>query len=339
MKGRKMNSLISVIVPVYNVEKYLNRCIDSILNQTFKQIEIILVDDGSTDNSPIICDEYCSRYENIKVIHKENNRVAAARNDGIKIATGKYIALVDSDDWIEPNMLEEMYNKAEEFHTDITMCDLKKVGVESEYTVSQPIREGYYDRSMIEVELFPCLIMFENIEFPPTISNCTCLFRREFLIENDLFYDEDIHYCEDSIFGSKAMYNANGFYYMKNRYFYNYFYNPNSTTSTCNMKKWDSYLIINQRLKEYFKDSKFDFSRQIKINMLYFTLNFLGEIGKSDLVYGKKKELCKQIFYQKEVVSIFINFKLPSVNYKLKIILLIIKYKMSNLYSKLLYSS
>ena len=334
-----MNPLISVIVPVYNVEKYLNRCIDSILNQTFKQIEIIFVDDGSTDNSPIICDEYCNKCENIRVIHKKNNRVAAARNDGIKIATGKYIALVDSDDWIENNMLEEMYNKAEEFCTDITMCDLKKVGVESEYTVSQPIREGYYDRNMIQTELFSCLIMFENIEFPPTISNCTCLFRHKFLIENNLFYDEDIHYCEDSILGSKAMYNANGFYYMKNRYFYNYFYNPNSTTSTCNMKKWDSYLIINQRLKEYFKDSKFDFSRQIKINMLYFTLNFLGEIGKSDLVYGKKKELCKQIFYQKEVVSIFINFKLPSVNYKLKIILLIIKYKMSNLYSKLLYSS
>ena len=203
-----MNQLISVIVPVYNVEKYLNRCIDSILNQTFKQIEIILVDDGSTDNSPIICDEYCDRYKNIKVIHKENNRVAAARNDGIKIATGKYIALVDSDDWIEPNMLEEMYNKAEEFHTDMTMCDLKKVGVESEYTVSQPIREGYYDRNMIETELFPCLIMFENIEFPPTISNCTCLFRRKFIIEHNLFYDENIHYCEDSIFGSKAMYNA-----------------------------------------------------------------------------------------------------------------------------------
>lgn len=176
-----MNPLISVIVPVYNVEKYLNRCIDSILNQTLKQIEIILVDDGSTDNSPIICDEYCERYENIKAIHKENNRVAAARNDGIKIATGKYIALVDSDDWIDPNMLEEMYNKAEEFHTDITMCDFRKVGVESEYTISQPIREGYYDRNMIESELFPCLIMFENIEFPPTISNWTCLLDVNFL--------------------------------------------------------------------------------------------------------------------------------------------------------------
>ena len=332
-----MNPLISVIVPVYNVEKYLNRCIDSILNQTFKQIEIILVDDGSTDNSPIICDEYCDRYENIKVIHKKNNRVAAARNDGVKIATGKYIALVDSDDWIEPNMLEEMYNKAEEFHTDITMCDFRKVGVESKYTVSQPIREGYYDRNMIETELFPCLIMFENIEFPPTISNCTCLFRRKFIIEHNLFYDENIHYCEDSIFGSKAMYNANGFYYMKNRYFYNYFYNPNSTTSTCNMKKWDSYLIINDRLKEYFKDSKFDFSRQIKINMLYFTLNFLGEIKNADLVLEEKRKKCYEIFNDEHVEQIFKGFKLPNVNYKLKLILLLIKYRIDFVYSRVFY--
>ena len=332
-----MNPLISVIVPVYNVEKYLNRCIDSILNQTFKQIEIILVNDGSTDNSPTICDEYCERYENIIVIHKENNRVAAARNDGIKIATGKYISLVDSDDWIEPNMLEEMYNKAEEFQTDITMCDFKKAGIESEYTVSQPIREGYYDRNMIETELFPCLIMFENIEFPPTISNWTCLFRREFLIENDLFYDEDVHYCEDSIFGSKAMYNANGFYYMKNKYFYNYFYNPNSTTSTCNMKKWDSYLIINERLKEYFEDSKFDFSRQIKINMLYFTLNFLGEIKNADLVLEEKRKKCYEIFNDEHVEQIFKGFKLPNVNYKLKLILLLIKYRIDFVYSRVFY--
>ena len=332
-----MNSLISVIVPVYNVEKYLNRCIDSILNQTFKQIEVILVDDGSTDNSPIICDEYSNKYENIKVIHKKNNRVAAARNDGVKIATGKYIALVDSDDWIEPNMIEEMYNKAEEFHTDITMCDFRKVGVESEYTVSQPIREGYYDRKMIESELFPCLIMFENIEFPPTISNWTCLFRREFLIESDLFYDEDIHYCEDSIFGSKAMYNANGFYYMKNKYFYNYFYNPNSTTSTCNMKKWDSYLIINERLKEYFEDSKFDFSRQIKINMLYFTLNYLEEIKKSNLPLDKKIQKSKLLLNDIYVKNVFENFKLPKVNIKLKLVLILIKYRMNFLYSKIFY--
>lgn len=332
-----MNPLISIIVPVYNVEKYIERCINSLLNQTLKQIEIILIDDGSTDNSPKICDKYSCEYENIKIIHKKNNRASAARNDGIKIASGKYIALVDSDDWIELSMLEEMYNKSEEFQTDITMCDLKKVGVEYEYTVNQSIRQGYYDRSMIESELFPCLIMFEDIEFPPTISNCTCLFRREFLIENKLFYDEDIHYCEDSIFGSKAMYNANGFYYMKNRYFYNYFYNPNSTTSICNMKKWDSYLLINKRLREYFKDSKFDFSRQIKINMLYFTLNYLKEIGKSNLEFEDKRKECKKIFCEGCVNDIFKDFKIPSVNYKLRIILLLIKYKMDFIYSKLFY--
>ena len=280
---------------------------------------------------------YCIKDERIKVIHKENGGLTDARNAGIEVATGEYIAFVDSDDWIEPNMLEEVYNKAEEFQTDITMCDLKKVGIESEYTVSQPIREGYYDRSMIEAELFPCLVMFENIEFPPTISNCVCLFRREFLIENNLFYDEDIYFCEDSIFGSKAMYNANGFYYMKNNYFYNYFYNINSTTSTCNMKKWDSYLIINQRLKEYFKDSKFDFSRQIKINMLYFTLNFLGEIKNTGLVLEEKRKKCHEIFNDEHVKQIFNNFKLPNVNYKLKLILLLIKYRKEFIYSRLFY--
>ena len=124
---------------------------------------------------------------------------------------------------------------------------------------------------------------------------------------------------------------------MKNRYFYNYFYNPNSTTSTCNMKKWDSYLIINQRLKEYFKDSKFDFSRQIKINMLYFTLNFLGEIKNSDLLLEQKRKKCYYIFNDKHVKQIFEDFKLPNVNYKLKLILLLIKYRIDFIYSRLFY--
>ena len=332
------NPLVSVIVPVYNVEKYLARCIDSILNQTLKNIEIILVDDGSTDLSPSICDEYSNKYENIKVIHKENNRVSAARNDGIKVAKGKYIGFVDSDDWIESEMFENMYKVAEETKSDFVMCDFKKVGVENEYTVSQPIREGYYDRNMIENELFPCMIMFENIELPPTISNWTCLFKRETLMNNNLYYDEDIHYCEDSIFGSKAMYHANSFYYMKGKYFYNYFYNPNSTTTTCNMRKWDSYLKINNRLKEYFKNDKFDFSRQIKINMLYFTLNFLGEIKNSDLSKKDKEKECKRILNEKNVREIFYNFNIPNVGFKLKVVLLLIKYRLSFIYSMIFYS-
>ena len=133
------------------------------------------------------------------------------------------------------------------------------------------------------------------------------------------------------------MYNANRFYYMKNRYFYNYFYNPNSTTSTCNMKKWDSYLIINQRLKQYFTDSKFDFSRQIKINMLYFTLNYLEEIKKSNLPLDKKIQKSKLLLNDIYVKNVFENFKLPKVNIKLKLVLILIKYRMNFLYSKIFY--
>lgn len=92
---------ISVIIPVYNVEKYLRQCVDSIINQTYKNIEIILIDDGSTDSCPVICDEYAVKDDRIKVIHKKNAGVSAARNDGLKEITGDYVTYVDSDDWLD----------------------------------------------------------------------------------------------------------------------------------------------------------------------------------------------------------------------------------------------
>lgn len=328
---------ISIIIPVYNVEKYLNRCVDSILNQSLQDFEIILVNDGSTDSSPKICDEYVEQDERIRVIHKQNARVAAARNDGIKVAQGEFISLIDSDDWIEPTMLEEMYSTATKFGCDFVMCDFTKKGKEVEYTVSQPIGEGFYDRERIEKELFKCLIMFDNIEFPPTISNCTCLFNREFLIDNVLYYDEDIHYCEDSIFGSKVMYNANKFYYLKGKYFYNYFYNPNSTTSKYNSKKWDSYLKINERLEEYFRNDNFDFSYQLKINMLYFTLNMMSEIGRSKDSFLEKRKYCKKLITHKRVRTIFKDFRMPDVSFGLKIVINLIKYRCSWIYSAIFY--
>lgn len=332
-----MKPKISVIIPVYNVEKYLNRCVDSILNQSLQDFEIILVNDGSTDSSPKICDEYVQQDEKIRVIHKQNARVAAARNDGIKTAKGEFISLIDSDDWIEPTMLEEMYSTATQFGCDFVMCDFTKKGKEVEYIVSQPIGEGFYDRERIEKELFKCLIMFDNIEFPPTISNWTCLFNREFLIDNVLYYDEDIHYCEDSIFGSKAMYNANRFYYLKGKYFYNYFYNPNSTTSKYNSKKWDSYLKINERLEEYFRNDNFDFSYQIKINMLYLTLNMMSEIGRSKESFLEKRKYCKKLITNKRVRTIFKDFRMPDVSFGLKIVINLIKYRCSWIYSAIFY--
>ena len=118
---------ISVIVPVYNVEKYLRKCIESILNQTFREFELILVDDGSTDSSGKICDEYALKDSRIKVIHKENGGASSARNAGLDVAKGEYIGFVDSDDWIEMDMYGELYRLIKENNTDISVCGINNI--------------------------------------------------------------------------------------------------------------------------------------------------------------------------------------------------------------------
>lgn len=114
--------LISIIVPVFNMEKYLDRCMESILNQTYGHLEIILVDDGSTDLSPGKCDEYAKRDGRIRVIHKQNGGLSDARNAGLEIASGEYIGYVDSDDWIELDMYERMYNACIENQAELAVC-------------------------------------------------------------------------------------------------------------------------------------------------------------------------------------------------------------------------
>ena len=105
---------ISVIIPVYNVEKYLKRCLDSVINQTYKNLEIILIDDGSTDKSGNICDEYAAKDKRIIVIHKENGGLSDARNKGLDICTGDYISFIDSDDWIENGFYEYVVNNVKD---------------------------------------------------------------------------------------------------------------------------------------------------------------------------------------------------------------------------------
>lgn len=124
---KNSENLISVVVPVYKVEAYLNRCIDSILSQTYKNFELILINDGSPDNCPAICDAYASKHNCVKVIHKENKGVSAARNKGIEIAKGKYIAFVDSDDYIHPDYLSTLMFMLNNSEAQLSMCAYKKV--------------------------------------------------------------------------------------------------------------------------------------------------------------------------------------------------------------------
>ena len=121
-----MNPLISVIVPIFNVEKYLNRCVDSIINQTYENLEIILVDDGSTDGCPGICDDYAKKDSRIKVIHKENGGLSDARNAGMKVAIGEYISFVDSDDYVIPDFIEKMLSILISERSDIAECNVAK---------------------------------------------------------------------------------------------------------------------------------------------------------------------------------------------------------------------
>lgn len=121
-----MNSLISVIVPIYNVEKYLDRCVDSIINQIYKNLEIILVDDGSPDNCPQMCDDYAKKDSRIKVVHKENGGLSDARNVGMKVATGEYVSFIDSDDYVSLDFYETLLETIVDNDSDIVECGVVK---------------------------------------------------------------------------------------------------------------------------------------------------------------------------------------------------------------------
>ncbi len=138
---------VSIILPVYNVENYLQKCLDSLVNQTFKDIEIIIINDGSTDSCKKIIDKYSIKYDNlIKAIHQENKGLGAARNTALKYVTSEYIIFVDSDDYIEPNMVEEMYNKISQEQADVVICGYNMVNEHYELTAkAYPNKYETYD--------------------------------------------------------------------------------------------------------------------------------------------------------------------------------------------------
>ncbi len=154
----------SVIVPIYNIEEYLRRCIDSVLSQTFSDFELILVDDGSPDNCPLICDEYKNKDERIKVIHKENGGLVSARQAGIKACTGEYIFNLDGDDHIAPDALQSAYEIIKETNADIVSFSYTEVK-DSRYgkKVDDILKDGLYEKEEIINKIYPVLLCDENM--------------------------------------------------------------------------------------------------------------------------------------------------------------------------------
>ena len=180
--------LISVIVPVYNVEKYLPRCIDSILNQTYKNLEIILVDDGSPDNCPAICDEYATKDSRIKVVHKKNGGLSAARNAGLKVAEGKFVGFVDSDDYIENNMYETLFFNLEKYDADMSICAVKTVDEYNHDTTN--LKEAYIDLPPVISNIEGISLLCQGAGI--FISACNKLYKKS-LFDNRLFVEGIYH--------------------------------------------------------------------------------------------------------------------------------------------------
>ncbi len=319
---------ISIVVPIYNVEKYLVQCVNSIINQTLTDIEIILVDDGSPDNCPKICDDYAKKDSRIKVLHKKNGGLSSARNAGIKVATGEYIGFVDSDDYIELDMYEKMYSIAKQYEVDFVMSDYYRFNDDNKVIATLDIDEGIYDKEKIKKDIFPSLIMGDDINYGSLLSVCYCLYRRDLFIKNNLMFDEEVKYSEDNLFSSIIGYKASSFYYMKGSYLYNYRYNPNSISKTYKPDAWLVYLKMNNRLKKLFWNVRdYDFRNQLYAHIIYYAFNCINHVGYSDKRFFYKYKEIKKILNTEELKDAFKNFKPGDISLKLKVSIWMLKHK------------
>lgn len=203
-----MEVKVSVIVPVYNVEKYLRKCLDSVLKQTLKEIEIILINDGSTDYSGEICNEYSKKDSRIKVLHKKNEGIATARNSGLEIAIGEFIMFVDSDDWIEENMVETMYLKAKENNLDVVQAQyLRTDNIKSNCSINKFSNNIIEElkREVISGNLYT--YVWDKIYKRSFIISDKIKFREKYIFEDWYFFMDVITKCNNYSIINDVVYN------------------------------------------------------------------------------------------------------------------------------------
>lgn len=236
------NDLVSVIVPVYKTEQYLSKCLDSIINQNYPNVEIIVVDDGSPDKSPVLCDRYADKDARIRVIHKNNGGQSSARNAGLRIASGEYVCFVDSDDYIATDMITTLHTLISKNVADIAKVDYVSVkGIHPRIVKSQSQVYCFEDNDVQEA------FLDLNID-----SVCTCMYKRE-LIKDISFIEGKI--SEDIPFNFQAFCRANRFVYLPQAKYY-YVYNPSSTSNgVLNNKKLD-YLHFRRQIYDYYKKTE-----------------------------------------------------------------------------------
>lgn len=194
------DNTIGVIVPVYNVEQYLKQCVESIINQSYKNIEIILIDDGSPDRCPLICDNYAKKDKRVKVLHKQNSGLVSAWISGLNALSDSvsYIVFVDSDDWISVEYIEKLVEKQEEYNTDIVITKINRMKGNKEIERNFIISSGYYDIEKIKEEVYSCMLNTGNFEQRGlNTSRCGKLIRKNLILNNLKYCMESTTYAED----------------------------------------------------------------------------------------------------------------------------------------------
>lgn len=327
-------SLLSVIIPVYNVERYLDSCVSSVLNQQYRHLEIIIVDDGSTDTSPALCDHYAALDSRVRVIHQPNAGVSAARNAGIASATGDYLTFVDSDDWISPHMYAEMMQAVNRDNKpDVVMCDYINERVESSEKITAQIRAGLYTKSEIVSELYPSLLVTDDLGRLPIISACVCLFK-SILLKDKINFEEDLRYSEDYLFMAEVMVAAKSFCYLKEQYFYHYRQYDQSRSKKYQPDWWPTLVSLNIKLTDLLaQNEEYNFTYQLKLQMMHSAMFLTNAIYTNrSMTESEKVALMQKIFNDPTLENAFENFTFEKQSPALRITLNFFKYKQARAY-------
>lgn len=312
---------VSVIIPVYNVEKHLRRCLDSVVNQTYKDIEVILVNDGSPDNSKEICEEYVAKYSNIQLINQKNAGLGAARNTGLQYITGNAVTFVDSDDWLELDAIEYYVASMKKSDADIVVTQMirKKEYFSNEGTNGTTIKEEVLNQEQFAKKYFK--IDGNNIEY----YACAKLYKREIAREVKYpvgLFAEDVPAAFGYIIRSQKI-------FYSTKVTYNYFFNDNSLTAKFTDKDFDLEKIWDLVVEEAKVYGNEDYILYAKVNRYRIDFNLLCRIAlsenKSDIekysqeivvLLGKVKEnkkiLLKYLPFSRKVI-----FRLFIVDYTL----------------------
>lgn len=247
--------MVSVIVPVYNVEKYLPKCIESICGQTMSDLEIILVDDGSTDRSGVICDEYAGKDSRIVVIHKGNGGLVSARQTGLEAASGAYVGYVDSDDWIDAEMYEEMLAACERDNADIAISLVYLEYGTKHSRNAAPIPEGVYDRANRSMDkLIRNLFYSEDYGGGGIAPNlCSKLFRKDLLSRFQFRVDQRIVYGEDAACTYPCLVHADRVVMMDKAY-YHYCIRGNSISNSVDERYFERISPLYHCIKDSFAE-------------------------------------------------------------------------------------